>query len=152
MSDEQLPAEPIDVHEWAAQVEGDVVALAEMLGAPVGDVREDPLVLWPYLQSYVSRLPLDEFEDGDKWRLLTQLSQYLAQTLVVRRGATWRVVEDPDSAVGFRFVIELPNASGEQRTIDPVAVALDEFRRPPIEIARMFANAEVAAGLTNLDQ
>ena len=59
-----------------------------MLDVPEAGYESDPLLLAGPLQSYVSRLPLAEFEEED-WRTLhNDLACHLADLLIRRDGAT----------------------------------------------------------------
>ncbi|QEU95895.1 hypothetical protein CP970_37655 [Streptomyces kanamyceticus] len=119
-----------------------------MLGVPTDAYMRDPLTLAPTLQNYVSRLPLEQFEQSDWATLHSDLTSFLADVLVRRHGATWQIANDPDGPLGFRYVIEAQGLDGSPHRVDPADVVLVEFRELPIEIIRMLANAELTLKLT----
>jgi hypothetical protein len=119
-----------------------------MLGVPSHVYTEDPLSLIPALQNYVSRLPLNEFEQSDWVTLHSHLASYLADVLIRRHNATWKAVEDPAGALRFRYVIEAQGLDGNAHRVDPADVVMVEFRELPVEIIRMLANAELTLHLS----
>lgn len=121
-----------------------------MLEVSPATYDDDPLRLAIPLQNYVSRLPLNEFEDDD-WRTLhNDLACFLADLLIRRDGAAWTVKDDPESPLGYSYLLEVTGRDGTAHTLDPYDVVREEFAHLPIEIFRMIANAEVVTGLQRL--
>jgi hypothetical protein len=143
MTDDRMAQARAGVQAWWSRSERLLADLAEALGAPVDECRREPSVLLPYLQAYVSRLPLEALDDG----LLAQLAAYVARWMIVSFGGDWRVVEVPGTRRELRYVVEVTNPLGERRWVDPFAVAVHELRHPPVEVARMLANAEAVTGM-----
>lgn len=131
-----------DVSDWAAGAHRNAAHLAAMVGASQAQFEADPLAALPGLQSYVSRLPLDEFEQSDWLTLHTDLVSFLGDVLVRRRGGQWKKVEDSNSPAGYRYFIEATGRDGNVRQVEPYDVVMEEFEHLPIEIGRMIANAE----------
>ncbi|MCI3930346.1 hypothetical protein [Streptomyces sp. AN091965] len=131
-----------ETQEWAEGAHRNVGHLADMLGITRDRFEADPLELLPGLQNYVSRLPLDQFEQSDWITLHSDLTSFLGDVLVRRRGAAWTRVDDPSSPAGYRYCIQASGLDGETHRVEPYDVVMEEFRNPPIEIARMIANAE----------
>lgn len=136
------------LQQWSEEGRLNALELAKMLGDSIDAYAQDPLTLVPTLQNYVSRLPLEQFEQSDWATLHSDLTSFLADVLVRRHGAAWQIASDPDGPLGFRYVIEAQGLDGNPHRVDPADVVLVEFREPPIEIIRMLANAELTLGLT----
>ncbi len=120
-----------------------------MLGVSVDAYSNDPLILAPALQNYVSRLPLDEFEQSDWATLHSDLMAYVADFLIHQHGAQWLVVDDTTTPRGFRYVIEASGRDDETRRIDPLDVVMAEFHNLPVDIIRMLASAELTLRLSS---
>nr|BFD82904.1 hypothetical protein StreXyl84_23050 [Streptomyces sp. Xyl84] len=131
-----------EVREWTEGAHRNAAGLASALGVSPERYAEDPLTLLPALQNYVDRLPLNEFEQSDWITLHTDLTSYLGDLLVRRDGAVWEKAEDPASPAGYRYVVKATGLDGKTYRVEPYDVVMEEFQHPPIEIARMIANAE----------
>ncbi|MGW2085971.1 hypothetical protein [Streptomyces sp. NPDC001880] len=140
--------EDADVSDWAEGAHRNALALAAMFGLTSEQYSEDPLVLLPGFQSYVDRLPLDEFEQSDWITLHTDLTSYLGDLLVLRHGAAWKKFADQSAPVGYRYIVEARGLDGCTYSVEPYDVAMEEFENPPIEIGRLIANAEAVLRVT----
>ena len=130
------------LNQWVEERSRTAGEFATILRISEVEYRADPLVLIEPLQSYVSRLPLEEFEVADWNTLHNDLASYLADLLIRRDQGSWTVVEDSTSPVGYRYLIEARGKDGLIRTVDPYDVAYEEFAFPPIQVLRMIVNAE----------
>ncbi|WP_399087877.1 hypothetical protein ACGH2B_12095 [Streptomyces sp. BBFR2] len=139
-----------DLEQWAQEAHENVLGIADMLNVPAEQYEQDVLILIGPLQDYVSRLPLDEFEQDDWVTLHSDLAAYVADVGIHEHGASWKVRDDETSPSGFRYVIEGAALDGETSSVDPFDVVMEEFGNLPIQIARMLANAEVAIGANSL--
>jgi hypothetical protein len=137
-----------DVSGWAEGAHRNAAHLASMVGVTREQFDSDPLAALPGLQSYVSRLPLDQFEQSDWITLHTDLVSFLGDVLVRRRGGHWTKVDDPDSPAGYRYFIEASSLDGRVRQVEPYDVVMEEFEHLPIEVTRMIANAEAVLHVT----
>ncbi|MEE1808606.1 MULTISPECIES: hypothetical protein [Streptomyces] len=137
-----------EVQEWAEGAHLNAVGLATVLGVAPEEYTADPLALLPGLQNYVDRLPLGEFEQSDWVTLHTDLTSYLGDLLVRRRGAIWKKVDDRSSPAGYRYLIEAEGLDGKRYQAEPYDVVMEEFQHLPIEIGRMIANAEAVLHVT----
>ncbi|XIE77680.1 hypothetical protein AB6O49_04235 [Streptomyces sp. SBR177] len=131
-----------DALGWAEGAHQNAARLAEMVGVRCEQFEADPLSALPGLQNYVSRLPLEEFEQSDWVTLHTDLVSFLGDVLVRRRRGYWKKVESGRSPVGFQYVIEAVGFDGGLYQVEPYDVVMEEFEHLPIEIGRMIANAE----------
>ncbi|MEU2395831.1 hypothetical protein [Streptomyces sp. NPDC007369] len=147
MPDEPLGEMDEDLMSWGREAHLNVLNLASILGVEPERYATDPLVLMPGLQNYADRLPLSEFEQSDWITLHTDLTSYLGDLLVERHGAAWVKVADQNSPTGYRFFVEVTDAGGMIRRVEPFDVVMEEFENLPIEIGRMIANAEAVLGI-----
>ncbi|MDT9697331.1 hypothetical protein [Streptomyces sp. P17] len=95
-----------DLQEWIEGERRNIIGMADMLGVPSDVYTRDPMSLIPALQDYVSRAPLDEFEQSDWITLHADLMSYVADYLIQKHGARWSVADDPAAPRGYRFVID----------------------------------------------
>ncbi|MFF4456317.1 hypothetical protein [Streptomyces goshikiensis] len=140
-----------DLQGWIEEGRRNAVDVAGMLGVPPEVYTHDPVSLIPALQEYVSRAPLNEFEQSDWVTLHSDLMSYVADYLVQKRGARWTVAEDPAVPRGYRFVLEATGRDEQMRRIDPIDVVMKEFSSLPIDITRMLATAELTLHLVSSD-
>lgn len=138
-----------DLQGWIDEGRRNIIDVADMLGVPPDVYTRDPMSLIPALQDYVSRAPLDEFEQSDWITLHADLMSYVADYLIQKRGARWSISGDPTAPRGYRFVIEATGRDGQTRRVDPADVVRKEFSSLPIEITRMLASAELTLGLSS---
>ncbi|AYV29099.1 MULTISPECIES: hypothetical protein [Streptomyces] len=136
-----------DLQGWMEEGRRNVVDVADMLGVPPEMYTHDPMSLIPALQEYVSRAPLNEFEQADWVTLHSDLMSYVADYLVQKHGARWTVAEDPAVPRGYRFVIEATGRDEQIRRIDPIDVVMKEFSSLPVDITRMLVTVELALRL-----
>lgn len=138
-----------DLQGWMEEGRRNVVDVADMLGVPPEMYTHDPMSLIPALQEYVSRAPLNEFEQADWVTLHSDLMSYVADYLVQKHGARWTVAEGPVVPRGYRFVIEATGRDEQIRRIDPIDVVMKEFSSLPVDITRMLATVELALRLVS---
>ncbi|MFC9752605.1 hypothetical protein [Streptomyces sp. NPDC056921] len=138
-----------DLKRWSEEGRQTVIDIADMLGVPPTTYTTDPLSLIPALQNYVSRLPLDQFDQSDWATLHSDLMSYVSDFLIQKHGARWTVVDDATTARGYRYVIEAEDRDGENRRIDPADIVMAEFKNLPIEVTRMLASAELTLRLAS---
>ncbi|MEU2390229.1 hypothetical protein [Streptomyces sp. NPDC007369] len=128
---------------WIEEGRRNIVDVADMLGVPPEMYTRDPISLVPALQAYVSGAPLSEFEQSDWITLHSDLMSYIADHLIQKHGAQWKVADDPGVPRGYRYVIEATGRDGVTRRIDPGDVVRKEFASLPIDVPRMLASAEL---------
>lgn len=133
---------------WAEGAHRNAQHLASMLGVSNDQFDADPLAVLPALENYVSRLPLDEFEQSDWITLHTDLTSFLGDVLVRRHGGTWIKAVDASSPAGFRYLVQAEGLDGDVYRVEPYDVVMEEFQHLPIEITRMIANAEAVLHVT----
>ncbi|MEV7063722.1 hypothetical protein AB0N97_13095 [Streptomyces collinus] len=138
-----------NLEQWIEEGRRTIIEIADMLGVPPETYASDPLTLIPALQNYVSRLPFEQFEQSDWITLHSDLMSYVADFLIRRHGAHWRVVDDSTTPRGYRYVIEAAGRDAQTRRIDPADVVRSEFDNLPVEITRMLASAELTLHLAS---
>jgi hypothetical protein len=136
---------------FAEELSGNFESVAKVVGAPVAAAERDPLSVLPFLQVWVSEMPLDEFEEEDWATLHADLVSFLAKVMSVKYGATWVVRESPTSPRGYRYVLRATDARGAAREVDPFEVVAQELQRRPIEVARMLAATELSLGAAPIE-
>jgi hypothetical protein len=140
---------PSDLRDWVEGERRNVIGMADVLGVSSDTYARDPLSLVPALQDYVSRAPLDEFEQSDWITLHADLMSYVADYLIQKHGASWSIADDPAAPRGYRFVIEATGRDGQARRVDPFDVVGEEIGSLPIEVTRMLARAELTLNLAS---
>ncbi|MFD9107061.1 hypothetical protein [Streptomyces bottropensis] len=138
-----------DLQQWTEEGRLNIIDVADMLGVPPEVYTRDPMSLIPALQDYVSRAPLDEFEQSDWITLHADLTSYVADFLIQKYGARWAVTDDATVPRGHRYVIEATGLDRQTHQVDPTEVVKMEFASPPIDIVRMLATAELTLHLTS---
>jgi hypothetical protein len=140
--------DPADVATWASDCRRNFQGLLDMLGVSSQQVAADPFTVVPYLQAYLSELPLSQFERDDWVALHSDLATILAEYMIAKHGAQWVVRDAPRSPRGYRYVLQVNGPLTGDGIVDPFEVVAQEFRTPPIEVIRMLAAAELTAGVT----
>ncbi|MFE1029337.1 hypothetical protein ACFW5I_33145 [Streptomyces sp. NPDC058818] len=135
------------LERWIEEGRATVLDIADMLGVSTDSYTSNPVKLVPYLQNYVSRLPLSDFEQSDWVTLHSDLLSYVADFLIRIHGARWVVVEDLAMPGGYRYVIEATGREGEVRRVDPADILANELKESPVEISRLLASAELTLQL-----
>ncbi|MFF6782792.1 hypothetical protein [Streptomyces sp. NPDC012510] len=138
-----------NLEEWAEERRRNAIDIADMLGVPAEIYSRDPVSVIPALDDYVSRAPLDEFEESDWVTLHLDLVSFVADFLIQTYGARWLLVDDPASPTGYRFVVEATGRDGLIRRVDPIDVVRAEFANRPLEITRLLASAQLTLGLAS---
>lgn len=153
MSAEDAAAARADLSTWASDCRRNFQELIQVLGAPAEQVAADPFTVVPYLQVYLSELPLREFERDDWVALHSDLATILAEYMIRKHGGGWVVRDAPRAPRGFRYVIQVSRPLSGDGVVDPFEVVAQEFKTPPVEVIRMLAAAELTAGVTrNYDE
>ena len=137
--------------DFAQEMARNFESVAKVVEAPLAEADRDPLSVLPYLQVYISQMPLDEFETEDWATLHADVVSFLAKVMTVRYGATWQIRDAPDSPRGYRYVLRATDARGATHEVDPFEVVAQEFQRRPIDVARMLASTELSLGAARVD-
>ncbi|QBJ92405.1 hypothetical protein D0Z67_20315 [Streptomyces seoulensis] len=138
-----------DLHSWAVGERRNVLDLADVLGVSPEVYLAEPASLVPAPQDYVSRAPLEEFEQADWITLHADLMSYVADYAIRKHGARWNVADDPTAPRGYRYVVEAIGRDGQTRQLGPLRAVAREIVDLPIEITRMLAGAELTLGLAS---
>ena len=137
----------------AAEYDEVFADLVESLGANAADCERDPAQLLPYMEEFaadvsaVDDMTGDDMTDDERVFLTNQFVAYLAKFLIVRHGASWDVIVDDAVPTGFRHVLRLTDVDGASQWADPFRLAIYEFQHLPIEVTRLLAAAQMAAGI-----
>ena len=98
--------------DFAQEMARNFESVAKVVEAPLTEADRDPLSVLPYLQVYISQMPLDEFETEDWATLHADVVSFLVKVMTVRYGATWQIRDAPDSPRGYRYVLRPPTPGG----------------------------------------
>jgi hypothetical protein len=131
---------------WANEMQENFDSVVDIVNAPADEAAHDPASVLPYLQVYVAQLPLADFESQDSVTLHTDLASFVAQVMIVQRGARWTVRPAPSAPRGYRYVLSTSTADGAEHDADPFDIIARELRNRPIEIARILATTELTLG------
>ncbi|GAB3960176.1 hypothetical protein GCM10027614_81350 [Micromonospora vulcania] len=104
---------------WASESHQNFEEFAKELNAPAQALAGDPFALVPYLQAYLSELPLSQFEQDDWVTLHTDLASFLAEFMIRNHAASWVVREAPNSP-GFPVRARGRPARGRRRCRRPL--------------------------------
>jgi len=137
--------------DFAQEMARNFESVAKVVEAPLAEADRDPLSVLPYLQVYISQMPLDEFETEDWATLHADVVSFLVKVMTVRYGATWQIRDAPDSPRGYRYVLRATDARGASHEVDPFEVVAQEFQRRPIDVARMLATTELSLGAAPIE-
>ena len=137
--------------DFVQEMSTNFVSVAKVVEAPLVEAERDPVSVLPYLQTWVDRMPLDEFETSDWVTLHADIVSFLVKVMNAKFGATWQVRDAPNSRTGYRYVIRATDARGATHEVDPFEVVAQEFQRRPIEVARMLATTELSLGAPRID-
>jgi len=137
--------------DFAQEMARNFESVAKVVDAPLAEADRDPLSVLPYLQVYISQMPLDEFETEDWATLHADVVSFLAKVMTVRYGASWQIRDAPDSPRGYRYVLRATDARGATHEVDPFEVVAQEFQRRPIDVGRMLASTELSLGAARVD-
>ena len=134
--------------EWEQGGRESFFSMAEELGVSHDIAESNPLRLLGFWDDFVLRLPLDEFDDDDWFWLQSQISAFIAYTLIKVHGGRWDVIADASISSGFKYVLRVTGWDNEEHGVDVFELTHKGLRyRPPV-VTQMMGEAEVAAGVT----
>lgn len=141
-----MPAwEPVDIDSWERQRQEALASLMEALDADDVDLDDDPLAFAAHLDYFLLNQDYDELENDDWIWLQAALASYLAEVLIRKYGAYWRLIHD---SRGPNYMLVARGIDGQEHEVSPSDVVHLELRQRPPNMLRIVANAELAASLT----
>jgi hypothetical protein len=137
-----------DLGEWEQGSVESVFSMAEEFGVPNEIVKTDPLKLLGFWDDFLLRLPLDEFDDDDRFWLQSQIAAFISYALIKVHGGHWDVITDRSVPNGFKYVTKVTGWDHQEHNVDVLELAYEGLRHRPPVVTRMMGEAEVAAGVT----
>ena len=134
----------IVLERWESQRQAALAAFMDALGAGDLDLDADPLTLLPYLNRFVAVQDYDDFDEDDWLYLHTMLAAYIADVLIRKYGARWRLRND---SRGPNYMLAAIGYDGCEHEVSPLDVVYVSLRDIPPEPTHMLANAELTAHL-----
>lgn len=114
----------------------------EALDAGEVDLDAEPLALLPYLNRFVADQNYETF-DQDDWRYLhTIVAAYIADVLIRKHGARWRLRHD---SRGPNYMLVTTGLDGREYETSPLDVVYFGLKDLPPNVTRMLATAELTA-------
>lgn len=133
-----------DLESWERNRQEALKGLTEALDAQDLDLSEDPLSFLPVLDQFLAGQDYSEL-DQDDWRWLhTVLAAYLAEVLIRKYGAQWRLRHDER---GPNYMLAVTGYDGREHEVSPMDIVYDDFKELPPVAMRMIATAELTAHL-----
>lgn len=114
----------------------------DALGAGGLDLAADPLAFLPFLNRFVADQDYDSFEEDDWLYLHTMIAAYVAEVLVRRYGAYWRLRQD---SRGPNYMLVTTGYDGGEYEVSPMDVVYFNLKRVPPDVTYMLASAELTA-------
>jgi hypothetical protein len=132
----------VDIATWEHQRRETLSGLLEALEIDESELGDDPLVLLPVLNRFVEYQDYDSMSEDDFFLLHAFLSAYVAEVLIRKYGATWRVRHD---SRGPNYMLAMRGYDGEEHEVSPGDVVYFDFKKMPPDLTRMLATAELTA-------
>jgi hypothetical protein len=131
-----------DLETWERERQAALADLMDALDAGDLDLDADPLAFLPYLNRFISEQDYDTF-DQDDWRYLhTILAAFIADVLIRKYGAHWRLRQDSH---GPNYMLVTTGYDGHAYETSPMDVVYDDLKDLPPVVTRMLATAELTA-------
>ncbi|MBR7828155.1 hypothetical protein KDK95_17695 [Actinospica sp. MGRD01-02] len=133
-----------DLEAWERGRREALAAFMVALDAGEVDLEADPLAFLPYLNRFVADQDYDAF-DQDDWRYLHAiLAAYIADVLIRKYGARWRLRHD---ARGPNYMLVTIGYDGGEYETSPMDIVYHGLGQVPPVVTRMLATAELTAHL-----
>ena len=133
-----------DLQTWERDRRKALSGLMQALDAGDMNLDADPLAFAPVLDRFAAEQDYDELDEDDWLWLHTAVAAYLAEVLIRKHDAHWRVRHD---SRGENYVLVVTGYDGEEHEVSPMDVVYEDFREFPPVVLRMVATAELTAKL-----
>lgn len=131
-----------DLEVWERSRRAALAGLLQALDPQGVDLDAGP----PCLPADPRRVPRGQDYSGldeDDWLWLhTALAAYMAEVLIRKHGAHWRLRED---SRGPNYMLVTTGYDGLENEVSPMDVVYDDFKSLPPVVMRMIATAELSA-------
>lgn len=137
-----MPRQDTSLGTWEHERQQALRGFMEALDAGDLDLDADPLAFLPYLNRFVADQDYAGFHEDD-WRYLhTILAAYIAEVLIRKHGARWRLRHD---SRGPNYMLVTTGLDGREYETSPLDVVYFGLKELPPEPTRMLATAELTA-------
>ena len=137
-----MPQQDTSLGTWEHERQQALRSFMEALDAGEVDLDAEPLALLPHLNRFVADQDYETF-DQDDWRYLhTILAAYIAEVLIRKHGARWRLRHD---SRGPNYMLVTTGLDGGEYETSPLDVVYFGLKDLPPEPTRMLATAELTA-------
>jgi hypothetical protein len=137
-----MPQHETDLESWESQRQ---VALADFMDALEAgdlDLDADPLAFLAYLNRFVADQDYNSFDEDDWLYLQTMIAAYIADVLIRKYGAHWRLRHD---SRGPNYMLVTNGYDGHEYEVSPMDVVYFGLKELPPDVTRMLASAELTA-------
>jgi hypothetical protein len=139
-----MPEPEQQLSTWESERRLALAGLMEALDAGELDLDADPLAFAGVLDRFLAGQDYATLEQDDWIWLNTSLAAYVAEVLIRKYGAHWRLEHD---ARGPNYMLVAQGRDGREHAVSPMDVVYDDFRQLPPVVLRMIATAELTANL-----
>jgi hypothetical protein len=139
-----MPEHETELEAWERNRREALTGLMEALDAQDVDLDADPLAFLPILDEFVAGQDYSELDEDDWLWLHTALAAYVAEVLIRKHDAHWRLRED---SRGPNYMLAATGYDGDEHEVSPMDVVYDDFKELPPVVMRMIATAELTAHL-----
>jgi hypothetical protein len=136
-----LPPEA-DLESWERQRQEALAGLMDALGAGHLELDADSLAFLPYFNRFVADQDYDSFDEDDWLYLHTMLAAYIADVLIRRYSARWRLRHD---SRGPNYMLVATGYDGCEYEVSPMDVVYDGLKSIPLSVTHLLATAELTA-------
>jgi hypothetical protein len=137
-----MPQQEADLDAWEHERQDALTGFMEALDAGDLDLEADPLAFLPYLNRFVADQDYDTFDQDDWQYLHTILAAFIADVLIRKYGAHWRLRRD---SRGANYMLVTTGYDGHEYEVSPMDVVYDGLKDVPPAVTRMLASAELTA-------
>jgi hypothetical protein len=137
-----MPQQETDLDAWERERQVALTGFMEALEAGDLDLDADPLAFLPYLNQFVADQEYDSFDQDDWQYLHSILAAFIADVLIRKYGAHWRLRHD---SRGANYMLVTTGYDGHEYEVSPMDVVYDGLKDVPPAVTQMLATAELTA-------
>jgi hypothetical protein len=115
---------------WEPQRQAALADFMDALDAGGLDLDADPLAFLPHLDRFVAGQDYEGFDEDDWLYLRTMIAAYVAEVLIRKHGAYWRLGHD---SRGSNYMLVTTGRDGREYEVSPMDVVCDGLKGLPPE-------------------
>lgn len=139
-----MPERDDDLQTWESNRQEALSGLMQALDAGDLDLDADPLAFAPALDRFAAEQDYDALDEDDWLWLHAALAAYLAEVLIRKYDACWRLRHD---SRGPNYMLVVTGYDGQEHEVSPMDVVYEDLKELPPVVLRMVATAELTAKL-----